>query len=187
MPTSKQLKVRMTKMQKDIEKLKAKIAKDTALLFKVSFAELFKKHKRLKSFAWTQYTPHWNDGDTCTFGANKEYLYLNDSEEEEALYNVEELYKALLDKDNVIKKLEAENKKFANKEDKKWEVQSNERKIKELKETDIDDVEWKVEALRDIMEIMESVDDDTLLEMFDDHVKVVVTKDGIETESYSHD
>jgi len=187
MPTSKELRTRISKLEKDIEKLKAKLAKDTALLFKTGFAEIFKKNKKLKSFAWTQYTPHWNDGDTCEFGANKDYLYLNDSEEEEGLYGVEELYKDLLQKDAVIKKLEAENKKLANKEDKKWEVQSNNRKIKELKETNIEDVEWKVQALRDIAEIMEHVDNDVLLEMFDDHVKVVVTKDGIETETYSHD
>jgi len=34
------------------------------------FAPLFEKYPELKSFSWEQYTPYFDDGDTCTFGVH---------------------------------------------------------------------------------------------------------------------
>lgn len=31
---------------------------------------LFDTHPKLKAFRWTQYTPHFNDGEECVFGVN---------------------------------------------------------------------------------------------------------------------
>jgi hypothetical protein len=45
----------------------AKIAQEA---FKEGATELFDAHHKLDSFGWTQYTPYFNDGDTCTFSAN---------------------------------------------------------------------------------------------------------------------
>lgn len=187
MPTTKELSSRISKAKKDIEKLKSKLVKDTQLLFKVSLKDIFNKNKNLVSFAWTQYTPHWNDGDACTFSAHTDYIYLNGSDESESLWDVENLYNDVIDKENVIKKLKAENAKLAKKKDQKWQIESNERKIEEIQNTDIKEIEWKANALKDISELLSSANDDCLMEMFDDHVKVIVTKDGIETESYQHD
>lgn len=187
MPTVKEINARIKKTQKDIEKLKSKLVKDTNTLFKQSLKEIFKDHSNLESFSWTQYTPYWNDGDTCTFSAHTDYIYLNDSEEGEGVWEYESLYNDLLNKDKAIKKLEADNTKLAGKPDNKWQIESNERKIKQLEEADINEIKWKYEALKDISELMNNIDQDTLLTMFDDHVKVTVTKNGIETESYQHD
>jgi hypothetical protein len=35
-----------------------------------AFKELFDKHPKLESVTWTQYTPHFNDGDACVFSVN---------------------------------------------------------------------------------------------------------------------
>ena len=35
-------------------------------------ADLFKKYPTLELFSWTQYTPYFNDGDTCEFGVNSD-------------------------------------------------------------------------------------------------------------------
>lgn len=187
MPTSKELSSRISKMEKEIKKMKAKIEKDTESLFKLSFKEIFKKHKKLESFSWVQYTPHWNDGDECVFGAHTEYLKINGSEEDFSLYELDRLYKDLLNKEKAIKKLIGENQKLASKKDSKWQIESNERRIKELQEADFSEVEWKYLAIKDIAEVFSVVDDSTLKSMFDDHAKVTVTRDGIETESYEHD
>lgn len=32
--------------------------------------EIWDTFPKLEAFAWTQYTPYFNDGDTCTFGVN---------------------------------------------------------------------------------------------------------------------
>jgi hypothetical protein len=50
---------------------------------------LFENNPRLYSFSWKQYTPSWNDGDTCYFSAHTDYPdlngvdYWNDDEGEE--------------------------------------------------------------------------------------------------------
>lgn len=31
---------------------------------------LFESHPEMEEFSWTQYTPYFNDGDTCEFSAN---------------------------------------------------------------------------------------------------------------------
>ena len=38
--------------------------------------DLFEKHPKIKSFAWAQYTPFFNDGDPCTFSAHTDCLKL---------------------------------------------------------------------------------------------------------------
>ncbi len=94
---------------------------------------LFDTHPELVSFSWTQYTPYFNDGDTCTFGAN-EVSEINEQES----YDLEE---------NSI--LEP--------------------------------------ALKDCGNFVSSFDDDDLEAMFGDHVRVICTRDGVDTESYDHD
>jgi hypothetical protein len=187
MPTVKELNARISRAKKDIEKLKIKLVKDTQMLFKQSVKDIFKKHKELISFSWTQFTPHWNDGDSCQFSANTDYIYLNGSEESESLWDNQNLYNDLLDYESVRNKLKAENVKLAKKKDQKWRIESNERKLEELENADIKQVKWKTEVLKDINGLLDMADTDALLEMFNDHVKVTVTKDGIETEDYEHD
>jgi hypothetical protein len=36
-------------------------------------SEVFAAHKTLLAFAWSQYTPYFNDGDPCVFSANTDY------------------------------------------------------------------------------------------------------------------
>lgn len=53
-----------------IQKVKA-AQKDLELALKVEIEELrgaiFKENPHLESVSWTQYTPYFNDGDTCEF------------------------------------------------------------------------------------------------------------------------
>lgn len=58
--------------QQKIETLLAardKLVKDA---FHEGARVLFKAHPILKRFQWTQYTPHYNDGDTCHFTVNRD-------------------------------------------------------------------------------------------------------------------
>ena len=36
--------------------------------------EIWDKFPKLESFAWTQYTPYFNDGDTCEFGVRNDEI-----------------------------------------------------------------------------------------------------------------
>ncbi len=42
---------------------------------------IFEKNPGLESFAWSQYTPYFNDGETCRFSVNRDYYTINGSEE----------------------------------------------------------------------------------------------------------
>ena len=187
MPTTKELTARISKAKKEIEKIKSKIVKDTGILFKQSLKEIFKKHKDLVSFSWSQYTPHWNDGDECLFSANTDYIYLNGSDESDSLWDIKSLYADVVNKEGSIKKLKAENVKLAKKKDQKWQIESNERKIEEIEKANLGELNWKLNALEDINNLLDNADSDALLEMFNNHVKVTATRDGIETEDYEHD
>jgi len=50
------------------------INKQCKTLFENEAKGVFARHPKLESFRWTQYTPHFNDGDTCEFSVNNEYL-----------------------------------------------------------------------------------------------------------------
>lgn len=67
------------KPQDEFKTLKAKFEKETQALqdrIKASFSdmakEVFETLPKINSFRWNQYTPYFNDGDTCEFSANKD-------------------------------------------------------------------------------------------------------------------
>jgi len=72
-----------------INALKKKIAAHNAKLQELheegrtlilqSLQQLFNKEPNLQRIGWTQYTPYFNDGDTCEFGVNADQssIYLN--------------------------------------------------------------------------------------------------------------
>lgn len=39
--------------------------------------KVFKEHPHLESFSWTQFTPHYNDGDPCVFSARRGIIWLD--------------------------------------------------------------------------------------------------------------
>jgi hypothetical protein len=68
-----------TEIVEKIQALRAeatKAARDGMLL---GFKEIFSAYPKLASVGWTQYSPHFNDGDECTFRANVDSysIYLN--------------------------------------------------------------------------------------------------------------
>jgi hypothetical protein len=126
----------------DFKKLKAeqlKLREEAKVKAKEIFASaskaLFAEYADLESFSWTQYTPYFNDGDSCTFSVNRDWGMKVNGEDIPSSY------------------------------------QKDKRKP----------VHEAVSAFLDVF------DDDDLYDMFEDHVRITVTKDGTETESYDHD
>jgi hypothetical protein len=56
-------------------------------LFEEEAKSLFVAYPDLESFAWTQYTPHWNDGDTCHFSVYNDEPEINGEEVCDEEYN----------------------------------------------------------------------------------------------------
>lgn len=187
--TSDSLKTKIAKTQKEIEKLKDQLSKDSEKLFKISCKEIFKNNPDFSSFSWTQYTPHWNDGDSCEFSAHTDYIYIDEEEEENDLYNAEIDLKELKKKEKTIKNLLAEIdslKKQGKKQD-DWEIKHKQNRIEKLNQLNLEEVEKRFNFLRDINDLLGKIDQDTFERMFGDHVKVKVTAQGVETEEYEHD
>lgn len=53
-----------------LEEARAKTIAESKSVFKEAVKELFDENPTLESFGWNQYTPYFNDGDTCEFGVN---------------------------------------------------------------------------------------------------------------------
>ncbi len=105
---------------------------------------VFDAHPRLKSFSWRQYTPYFNDGDTCTFSANADYCDVTLSGANEGDEDIE---------------LEEG-----------WSKDAAEKEICEA-----------------VQAFLGEFDDDDFYDMFDDHVKVTVTREGTEVSECEHD
>lgn len=50
---------------------------------------------KIKSIGWTQYTPYFNDGDSCEFSVNADYLYINEEHEEDIDFISESSYEVV--------------------------------------------------------------------------------------------
>lgn len=182
------LEKKILKTQKEINKLKNSLSKDFDKLFKMSCKKIFKDHKDFHSFSWVQYTPYWNDGDTCTFSAHTDSIYIDDIEDSFDIYNLNSLLEDLKNKDRTIKKLEKENAKLESEgSTQNWTLLSNKERIKELERSSYEDVLKKSNFLKDVCNLLDSVDEEFLESMFGDHCKVTVSKNGIDVESYKHD
>jgi len=52
------------------EKLARLIREQGESIFKEKVNEFFKENPAIKAFAWSQYTPYFNDGEPCEFSVN---------------------------------------------------------------------------------------------------------------------
>lgn len=58
------------KMGNELAALKKQMESKGQAILRECFAEFFDAHPDVLAMQWTQYTPHFNDGDPCTFRVN---------------------------------------------------------------------------------------------------------------------
>lgn len=61
----------MAELKRALAAVQEKIDAKFQPLFRAQAAALFEANPKLKSFGWHQYTPYFNDGDTCEFSVNR--------------------------------------------------------------------------------------------------------------------
>ena len=61
--------------------------KDNSALFRGMFEGFFAAYPEVEAFRWHQYTPHFNDGEACTFGVHDLMIRNADSPEEGGDYD----------------------------------------------------------------------------------------------------
>lgn len=125
------------------------------------YRPLFNENPGIDSIRWEQYTPYFNDGDTCVFGVGELRYKLttpSDKEHDEYGDGYAEAY-------NIGQKWDTTNRKFI-----KVEV------TPELK------------AVKEMAEIHSNVPDDIMLSLFGDHAQITIFNDGkLEVEEYEHE
>jgi len=158
------------------KELKRVFSESAMALFKETTKEFFELNPGVKAVIWRQYTPYFNDGDTCEFGVscvtftNAEGEDLDDIQwgqyegENESIwateniqYDLEPIFKGSFDPEEQAK------------------LQS--------KMTGVDVASAN---LLDSM-IQSSEFSDMLKDMFGDHVSVIATRNGFAVESCDHD
>jgi hypothetical protein len=119
-------------------------------------------------FGWRQYTPYFNDGDPCVFGAHGVWVRTSDDVDVEDLYDLEVDY----NHPTLGKRPSTYNR--------------------ETQEYETGDYEGPDEARYDRCQALhEAIDGGefyaVLLQAFGDHAEVTVRRDGIKVDFYEHD
>ncbi len=158
-------KSKIKKLGKDLNKAYENIRKfaeeQGKAAFVSLFGELFDKHPHLQKIVWTQYTPHFNDGDVCEFGVGEFYVYIDGDDLDENFYDYEVPYRKYSEEE-------------CSKHD--WAIEANARYDR-----------FTEQLKTDIREAREIIPTALFEEVFGDGVKVSVTRFGIEVEEYDHD
>jgi hypothetical protein len=148
----------------ELFKIKSEIIDISSDIFEDFYKHIFDKYPTLESFGWSQYTPYFNDGDTCIFSANTDYLNINGE---------------YVDESNWSQKTKVIDWGNWNKDTRKYEGRVEE---------DNDDYDPILsEASNEIVDFLGQFDNDFYLSKFGDHAEITVTKDGVDISDYDHD
>jgi hypothetical protein len=133
-------------------------------LFKETTKEFFEKNPGITAVIWTQYTPYFNDGDTCEFSVG-----------DPSFTNVDDF-------DDLSRWGEYEGE-----DENKWSESSWGFKYQsEKKGTKFEGIDpASIEKFSGLIQSSEM--EDVMKAMFGDHVRVVATRDGFDVDDHDHD
>jgi hypothetical protein len=150
--------------QKEIAKLKAEAQQMASDAFDSFCKEIFEKHPKVESFGWSQYTPYFNDGDTCAFSANTDYISINGEH---------------VDDSNWVSEKNITN----------WGTWNRDLRTYEGR-VEVPNLDYDPELSKgadEITEFLSNFDDDFYITRFGDHAEITVSKDGVDVDEYEHD
>lgn len=140
---------------------------EACVKFKTAF-ELFMKDfftlvPMVKQVRWDQYTPYFNDGDSCTFSVNEPYFsnFIHDSDD----FDDEEEEDTKQKQDN-------------------WEISTWDIRDKEYEQYGM------TEEQKNLVQYVNDIiygNEEFFYDIFGDHQQIVITKDGITHDYYEHD
>lgn len=147
----------LLEQQRELQK---KFQTTAQALFKETTKEFFDKNPNVTAIVWTQYTPYFNDGDTCEFGVN-DATFTNAPDPHSVHWGE-------YDGDHEV--AEDGSEIFA------WESWG-------AAPEGLD-----VEMCKSFNRMICSSEmEDVMKAMFGDHVKVVATREGFDVDEYDHD
>lgn len=150
--------------QEEIKKLKKEMIEASNKIFTELTKSIFEEHPKVESFGWTQYTPYFNDGDTCTFSAQTDYIYING---------------ASVDDSDWVSETTITNYGTWNREKRVYEGR-----------TEVPNLNYDPELVKandEIREFLRNFDEDFFLSQFGDHAEITVTAEGVSVDECEHD
>lgn len=156
----------------DQAELKRKFQEQAQEMFKGITKEFFDKNPGVQAIVWTQYTPYFNDGETCEFNVNDPTFTNSPNGEDVSPWGEYE------GKDDSI--WACQNVSYVLESDRSYYKEEANR-INAAGGVDADSCSAFERML------MSSEMEDVFLAMFGDHVKVIATRDGFDVEDYDHD
>jgi hypothetical protein len=150
--------------QEEIKKMKKEMIEASNKIFTELTQSIFEEHPKVKSFGWNQYTPYFNDGDTCHFSANVDYIYINGDSADDADW---------VSENNITN----------------YGTWNRDKKVYEGR-TEIPNLNYDKELVKandEIREFLRNFDDDFFMSQFGDHAEVTITAEGVSVDEYEHD
>jgi hypothetical protein len=190
---------RYSKLNADFEAYVAKAGKELRDEIRKTLDEVLKlffdANPYVASISWRQYTPYFNDGDSCEFSVGDPILTLRDdsSADADAGNDEDEDGEENWDEDDDDGEYRDDSSLLSNRAFYSKGGYKNPKKVAEIDArlalVGGADAFAKIKADFDVVaRFVSSIDDDHLEEMFDDHVLVRCSRNGLEVFEYTdHD
>lgn len=170
--------------------------------FQALFSDTFENYPEISHFRWEQYTPYFNDGDSCEFSrheinaftAEDDGKYWEDSEglipdgDKIAAWK-HYLENGTLPADFYSHLTEEAAQRQGKTRDEyllgnSWIIPAS---VKELTLETIGREAEVAMAASNMIKALNDIPEDIFEDLFGDHVRVIVTRAGVEVEDYDHD
>lgn len=190
---------KISNLKEQAKAYQAEIKAKNESFFKEAVNFLFEELPALENISWNQYTPYL---DTCEFGVNDIHVNADEDGEGISKWSIEDKIKqylsnptaALVKRQQTLNQIEgiksqistaavAGKFKEAAKLQEQLERTEYELNNKVYSQEDVD----KLKDLLQVDEVFKAFDEDFYKMMFGDHVKVTITRNGIEVEEYEHE
>lgn len=156
----------------ELNAVKAEAVKVIRDNFKDIFMDFFNKYPDVAEASWLQYTPYFNDGDACYFGVHDlAFITKGDMDADGNPMNEDYYY------GEIPRGFHYQY------------TPNGHRRVNGFTQEEID-AGYTLEMLDDFQKLRESfssIPEEIFLELFGDHARVVVTREGVSVEEYDHD
>lgn len=159
---------RYKKLKTQLAAAKREMKKTAKTTFKEQAAVVFTKNPEIVSFSWAQYTPYWNDGDTCTFSANTEYPTLTFKAKDGKVVKYDENMGELTEVGTAVMEDDVELA-----EDQQLDTEAYDKEYKKYSKA--------------VINFLQGFEEDDLETMFGDHVEITVTPKKVTVDDYEHE
>lgn len=203
---TKQLIERFNVYKTQLEVARKELAADCSPVIEYAAQQLFATAPEIESVFWVQYTPYFNDGEPCTFcvadieyqlegedcDGEGSYLY-NQSDLESALRSLENVKAYVADPNAWIEAYKQENPYCTYRFIRPYpstveEAQADVDRISNQLNRFSDEDRQRINtAFKDFYSVVQAIPEDILQQVFGDHVKVSITKQGLDVDHYDHD